>query len=185
MRPSCLREPHNPILRSRLEAICCSKTAVEQTCAPEVDATIVCVKTDLRSHIDCKTDNEVLKFYWELGRDIVSMDADNKYGSGFYKCLSNDLKEELPGVDGLSPSNLRYTKRFYLLYNELVGNFQQLAENLFSVPWGHHLFLIDKCSNDAIKAYYYVRQTVENAWSRAMLENFYDTNLFERERVRL
>ena len=57
------------------------------------------------------------------------MDADNKYGSGFYKCLSNDLKEELPGVDGLSPSNLRYTKRFYLLYNELVGNFQQVAEN--------------------------------------------------------
>lgn len=76
-----------------------------------------------------KVNNEVLKFYWELGRDIVGMDADNKYGSGFYKCLSNDLKEELPGVDGLSPSNLRYTKRFYLLYNELVGNFQQLAEN--------------------------------------------------------
>ena len=65
----------------------------------------------------------------ELGRDIVGMDADNKYGSGFYKCLSNDLKEELPGVDGLSPSNLRYTKRFYLLYNELVENFQQVAEN--------------------------------------------------------
>ena len=104
-----------------------------------------------------KVNNEVLKFYWELGRDIVGMDADNKYGSGFYKCLSNDLKEELPGVDGLSPSNLRYTKRFYLLYNELVGNFQQLAENLFSVPLGHHLFLIDKCSNDADKAYYYVR----------------------------
>ena len=116
-----------------------------------------------------KVNNEVLKFYWELGRDIVGMDADNKYGSGFYKCLSNNLKEELPGVDGLSPSNLRYT------------NLQQLAENLFSVPWGHHLFLIDKCGNDAIKAYYYVRQTVENAWSRAMLENFYDTNLFERE----
>ena len=70
-----------------------------------------------------KVNNEVLKFYWELGRDIVGMDADNKYGSRFYKCLSNDLKEELPGVDGLSPSNLRYTKRFYLLYNELVGNF--------------------------------------------------------------
>ena len=60
---------------------------------------------------------------------IVGMDADNKYGSRFYKCLSNDLKEELPGVDGLSPSNLRYTKRFYLLYNELVENIQQLAEN--------------------------------------------------------
>ena len=73
-----------------------------------------------------RTINKQIK---ELGRDIVGMDADNKYGSGFYKCLSNDLKEELPGVDGLSPSNLRYTKRFYLLYNELVGNFQQVAEN--------------------------------------------------------
>ena len=42
----------------------------------------------------------MLKFYWELGRDIVGMDADNKYGSGFYKCLSNDLKEELTNYEG-------------------------------------------------------------------------------------
>ena len=140
-----------------------------------------------------KVNNVVLKFYWELGRDIVEKDADNKYGSGFYNSLSTDLKKEMPGADGLSPSNLRYTKRFYLLYNKLVENFQQVAENsneailqqvaenLFSIPWGHHLFLIDKCKGDASKAYYYVKQTIENGWSRTMLENFYDTNLFERE----
>ena len=39
-----------------------------------------------------KVNNEVLKFYWELGRDIVGMDADNKYGSGFYKCSAMILK---------------------------------------------------------------------------------------------
>ena len=45
--------------------------------------------------------------------------ADNKYGSGFYKCLSNDLKEELPGVDGLSPSNLRC----YVVIEVKMGEF--------------------------------------------------------------
>ena len=60
---------------------------------------------------------------------------------------------------------------------EIFSNLLKICSRFLG---GHHLFLIDKCSNDAIKAYYYVRQTVENAWSRAMLENFYDTNLFER-----
>lgn len=84
-------------------------------------------------------------------------------------------RQQMPGVEGLSASNIRYTKRFYLLYyklfediQQLAGdsdgkNFQQVAENLFSIPWGHHLFLIDKCGGDAVKAYFYVRQTVENA----------------------
>ena len=30
-----------------------------------------------------------------------------------------------------------------------------------AVPWGHHKLLIDKCGNDAKKALFYVRQTVE------------------------
>ena len=67
---------------------------------------------------------EMLKFYWTLGRDIVAMDAENTYGSAFYKTLSADLRATLPNAKGFSASNLRYMKRFYELYT----NFQQLAE---------------------------------------------------------
>lgn len=50
---------------------------------------------------------ELLRYYWELGRDIVSRDAENKYGSGFYKNLSQDLQEAIPGTDGFSRQNLQ------------------------------------------------------------------------------
>lgn len=140
-----------------------------------------------------KVNRELLKFYWELGRDIVQRDAENKYGSGFYKSLSTDLKSELSVSDGFSITTLRYTKNFYLLYNQLVENAQQVVEyfndekpqqvveHLFSIPWGHHTFLIDKSEGDSAKAYFYVRQTIENGWSRAMLANFWDTDLYSRE----
>ena len=31
-----------------------------------------------------KVNNEMLRFYWELGKDIEEKQADNKYGSKFY-----------------------------------------------------------------------------------------------------
>ena len=62
-----------------------------------------------------KVNQEMLQFYWELGRDFVKRDAENYYGSKFYATLSRDLKEELPDANGLSERNLRYTKKFYLL----------------------------------------------------------------------
>lgn len=54
-------------------------------------------------------------------------------------------------------------------------------QDLFSVPWGHQMLLIDKCSNDVSKAIFYVQQVVENGWSRAMLLNFISTGIYERQ----
>lgn len=110
-----------------------------------------------------KVNNEMLRFYWELGKDIEEKQADNKYGSKFYTTLSRDLRHELPNVEGLSETSIRYAKRFYSLYNQ--------QSDLFSVPWGHHRYIIDKCSDDSDKALFYVRQTLENGWSRDMLLN--------------
>ena len=138
-----------------------------------------------------KVNTELLKFYWELGRDIVGRDAENKYGSKFYSAISADLKKALPGAEGFSPSSIRYSKRFFLLYNPIIANFQQVAEkseeivnqllsSLFSIPWGHHMLLIDKCSNSPDKALFFVQQTVEKGWSRSTLLNMLSTDLYER-----
>lgn len=62
---------------------------------------------------------------------------------------------------------------------------QQLAEQIqnliFSVPWGHHMYLIDKCSNNPSEALFYVRETVKHGWSRSVLMNMYGTALFDRQ----
>ena len=163
-----------------------------------------------------KVNEEMLRFYWELGHDIVERDAENHYGSRFFSILSHDLKEATSTTSGLSERNIRYAKGFYLLYNQEVGILQQPAaksdleivtkdeeklqqpaaksndtilpqlveqikSEIFSVPWGHHMLLIDKCKNAPQKALFFVHQTMQNGWSRNMLLNFLDTDLYERQ----
>ena len=140
-----------------------------------------------------KVNEEVIRFYWELGKDIVERDAENKYGSKFYATLSRDLKAEVQNTGGLSERNLRYTKKFYLAYNQVVKILQQaaadsdeqflqqVAAKLFTLPWGHHLLLIDKFPNYPEKLWFYVCESVDNGWSRNMLLNFLDSDLYERQ----
>ncbi len=141
----------------------------------------------------------MLCYYWELGKDIEEKQADNKYGSKFYAALSRDLRHEMPDVEGLSETSIRYAKRFYALYSQQVAILSQLVEesekenipqlverlyfDLFSTPWGHHRYIIDKCSTDSDKALFYVRQTLENGWSRDILLNVLGINLYERSGV--
>ena len=84
-----------------------------------------------RLKASCATNSYLLDFYWKLGRDIEAKQYTNTYGSGFYKNLSQDLKNEMPGVKGFSPINLRYMSKFFKLYAPLYRNIPQTAE-LFS-----------------------------------------------------
>lgn len=49
------------------------------------------------------------------------------------------------------------------------------------IPWGHHKVIMDKYQNNIKKAIFFVRKTIVNNWSRGMLENFVDTDLYERQ----
>ena len=145
----------------------------------------------------CKVNVELLKFYWNLGRDISVMNAENNYGTNFYKKLSADLCEALPDVKSFSVTNLKYMKYFYELYPN-AENHPQAVDNsgqpqnrpqavddseqlVFCIPWGHNRTIIDKCKDNPAKALFFVKETIENNWSRAVLLNFLDTDLYERK----
>ena len=72
----------------------------------------------------------MLKFYWSLGRDIVALKAEARWGSKFYKNLSKDLKEANPLATCFSPKNLLYMKNFYCMYLSYTEIGQQLADQL-------------------------------------------------------
>lgn len=59
----------------------------------------------------------MLKFYWSLGRDIVILKAESRWGSKFMANSSRDLKEVNPDAACFSPTNLLYMKNFYRLYH--------------------------------------------------------------------
>ena len=57
----------------------------------------------------------------------------------------------------------------------------QVVAKMFIVPWGHHRYIIDKCADNPNKTLFFVHQIIENCWSRNMLLNFLDTDLYERQ----
>ena len=132
-----------------------------------------------------RVNRELLKYYWELGRDIEEMRVEERWGEKVIKNLSVDLQRKNLNATGLSRTNIYYAKKFYLLYSQYLKVVPQpvgqLEEMLFSIPWGHHRYLMDRYSKEPAKALFYVRKTMEEGWSRDTLLNFMDNGLYERE----
>lgn len=149
-----------------------------------------------------KVNDEMLRFYWSLGKDISRMSENAAYGTGFYKAVSADLQDIFPDVHSFSVTNLKYMRYFYEMYpsadviaaenrpqteddSPALTNRPQVGDDLrdaiFLIPWGHQKLLIDKCKKDRERAMFYVRKTLENNWSRDVLLNFLDTDLYERQ----
>lgn len=135
-----------------------------------------------------RVNNEMLRFYWSVGKDIAERQYDNKYGSHFYENLSNDLTKVVGNKRGLAPTSLRYTKYFYSLYSPLFENHRQAAEDslqsiyrqaaedfdlLFCIPWTHHQKIIDKVKGDSRKALF--QDIGQLAGYTAMVDNLLNT----------
>lgn len=109
-----------------------------------------------------KVNQEMLRFYLSLGKDMVEMHAESKWGSKFYNSLSKDLSAAMPEQKSFSPTNLKYMMYFYRLYFEISPQAvdksgadkisPQLVDELCSIPWGHHRYIIDKCKGNKKKA---------------------------------
>jgi len=158
-----------------------------------------------------KVNEELLRLYWDLGQDIVARQLEATWGSGFFEQLSKDLRSEFPDMQGFSERNLLYIKRFYQFYTQddlirqkvidlipqqvaaelqVADNknniiLQQVADELethpiFQIPWFHHVQIFTKCKS-VKEALFYVQKTIENGWSRAVLMNFMEADLFSAQ----
>lgn len=131
-----------------------------------------------------QVNSALIEMYWDLGKEISERNFENSYGSGFFSQLSKGLRTEFPEIKGFSESNLKYCKRFYLFYNQDDENRQQLidelSDHIFLIPWGHHVTLITKCK-DPKEAHFYIKKTIENGWSRAILLNMISGKLIDTQ----
>ena len=131
-----------------------------------------------------QVNSELLSLYWQMGKDIVEKQAQAKWGDGFLQTLSADLNKMFPTIKGFSYRNLKSMRQWYLFYNQqnIIGKqvVSQLEVSLFSVPWGHHLMIMQRCK-DIQEAIFYVYKTIENHWSRSVLEHQIALNLYARQ----
>lgn len=143
--------------------------------------------------------SELIAFYWELGKSIS--EKESVWGSKLIEKVAQDLKEEFPEMKGLSRRNLFNCKQFYKFYasdlvQQAVALMEQLAspelqsssnqslnkmqQLLIQVPWGHNILIFTK-SKDTNEAVFYIQQTIENNWSRDILDLQIKSNLYERQ----
>ena len=78
-----------------------------------------------------KVNDELLRFYWSIGKDIVNMQAESKWGGAFFETLSEDLKKMFPGAKGFSTTNLRYNSA--PTWGRITGGYKSASS------WGRNI----------------------------------------------
>ncbi|WP_165246686.1 PDDEXK nuclease domain-containing protein [Adlercreutzia sp. ZJ141] len=73
--------------------------------------------------------NEVqLKLYYLIGGFISRNTRDGKWGTGAIEAISAQLKKELPGLRGYSPTNLKNMRLFYEAWSYVFNDSQSLVD---------------------------------------------------------
>lgn len=132
-----------------------------------------------------KVNYELLDLYWNLGKEIVEKQKQFSWGESFLKTLSEDLRKEFPNMKGFSAENLKHIRYWYIFYNDyliglqVVTQLSDVERKIKSIPWGHNQRIMYKCK-DVEEALFYVNKTIENGWSRTILEHQIDGDVYKR-----
>ncbi len=145
-----------------------------------------------------RVNTSMLEFYWSIGRDLVALRAEERWGAGVVKQFALDMRQAFPDITGFSDSNVKYMKQWYSFYFERITKSQQPAGQIKKeksqqpadllempkifgqVPWFHHVHIISKCQS-LDEALFYVNKVSEEGWSRSFLENQIAAHLFQSQ----
>ena len=113
--------------------------------------------------------------YWDLGQDILEKQEKAGWGAKIIDRLSADLKKEFPEMNGFSPRNLKYMRKFAKAWpdREIV---QRVAAQ---IPWRNNQALLDKLKDSELRVWY-AEQNAVNGWSRDILAVQIETQLHKR-----
>jgi len=119
---------------------------------------------------------ELILLYWQIGREILHRQQSEGWGAKVIERLAKDLKREFPDIKGFSRTNLLYMRAFADAYPEEEFVHQVGGQ----IPWRHNCVLLDRVKNPEQRTWY-IQQTLENGWSRAVLEMQIESRLYERQ----
>jgi predicted nuclease of restriction endonuclease-like (RecB) superfamily len=124
---------------------------------------------------------QLLLLYWDIGKMLTEKMKHAGWGTKVVDKLSADLQRDFPGIKGFSRQNIYRMTAFYQTYAIVSQAARQLGDlAIFQIPWFHNVVLIMKIKNDDERLWY-AQKTIENGWSRNILENQISSNLYNRQ----
>ncbi|WP_445175106.1 YhcG family protein [Microcoleus sp.] len=119
---------------------------------------------------------ELVLLYWQIGRDILNRQQQQGWGAKIIDNLAADLQKAFPEMKGFSPRNLKYMRSFAEAYPDEQFVQQVVAQ----IPWGHNLRILDAVKVP-VEREWYIRQTIEQGWSRNVLVHQIESGLYRRQ----
>ena len=132
---------------------------------------------------------ELIRLYWDIGREIVQRQEREGWGKGIVDCLAADIQRAFPGIEGFSPRNVWRMCAFCLAYTQEVANLTQpvsdldgrnLPQVVGEIPWGHNIVLFQQIK-DPRQRLWYAQKSLQHGWSRATLVHQIELDLYGRE----
>lgn len=87
-----------------------------------------------RTRAALAVNEELIKLYWWIGREILTRQDQEGWGSRVIERLSADLRQGFPEMKGLSVRNLEYMRQFGASRPDNQITPQAVAQ----LPWGHY-----------------------------------------------
>jgi predicted nuclease of restriction endonuclease-like (RecB) superfamily len=139
--------------------------------------------SDLKSRIQTArmraalaVNTELVRLYWEIGRDILARQQQQGWGAKVIERLAADLRNEFQDMKGFSRANMLYMRAFAEAWPD-EAIVQQLVGQL---PWGQNLVLMAKVKSREEREWY-ARKTFEHGWSRNILVMQIESRLYQRQ----
>ena len=96
------------------------------------------------------------------------------------------MQKTFPDISGFSAQNLKSIRYWYKFYTsdenglQAVSQMDMIEKMVKSIPWGHNQRIAYKCKSIP-EALFYVQKTMDNGWSRNVLEHQIDSGLYGRQ----
>ena len=119
-----------------------------------------------------EVNSELIKMYYRIGKIL---NDNSKYGNSFIKNVADSIKLEYPNMKGFSERNLKYMKKLYREYRD----YEKVQQLVAQLPWGHNVLLMEKIKDISVRKIY-MRATIENGWSRNILDMQISFNYHKR-----
>jgi len=121
--------------------------------------------------------SELIGLYWELGKNLVKQQERSGWGDAVLDRLSQDLVTAFPEMKGFSRRNLYRIRALYLAYR---AESEFVPQAVAQIPWGHNIVILEKVK-DPIERRWYVSQTTDYGWSRAVPTHQIESGLYRRK----
>ena len=126
-----------------------------------------------RNKIVENVNKDLILMYYNIGLKLIE---NNKWGSSFIDTLAKDLKMEFPTLKGMSARNLRYMQKFATEFD----NDEFLQHDVAKLPWTSVTTIMDQVKDNEQRNWY-IKESVQNGWSRPVIVHQIASKLYERQ----